>query len=146
MMEDGNLLRSRTCERCGGQVPLDLVKYYPKGINERILLCEKCSQQRETVMKDKLGYRSKLGQSSSITSKVPVISKIIPSQKPAQVQKPSFSKIAPQQPKLKPDINAKSPYFCTRCNYKFPVDEYSIPRNGYVQCPYCGKSDKTKKL
>lgn len=142
-MGDGNLLKSRTCERCGGQVPLDLVKYYPKGINERILLCEKCSQQRETVMKDKLGYRSKMGQSSIITEpRVMVTSKIIPgTKKPEQTLR-----TLPQQPKAqKNDLEQKAQYFCSRCNYKFPVDEFRIPRNGFVQCPYCGKSDKTKK-
>jgi DNA-directed RNA polymerase subunit RPC12/RpoP len=147
LMVDGvSLSRSRTCERCGATVSLDQVKFYPKGIDGKILLCEKCSHQRESAMKDSLGYRSKMGQSSSITERVPVTSKIIPSEKPASQRTKIFLKAAAQQPKPKADINAKSPYFCTRCNYKFPVDEYNIPRNGYVQCPYCGKSDKTKKL
>lgn len=40
-----DIRKTRTCDRCKGQTPLDKVRLVPKNKEENFVLCEKCSKE-----------------------------------------------------------------------------------------------------
>jgi DNA-directed RNA polymerase subunit RPC12/RpoP len=133
-MAEQDIRRTRTCEKCKKTISLDDVRYYPKGHDVYMLVCEKCKEDLKNISK---GDINKLKANPEYAFGKPKIPKILASvPRPEQQKAETTTKVSGDPSKVM--------YNCSRCKYDFKVDEYGL-RSPKVQCPYCGKSDKTKK-
>ena len=133
MTED--IRRTRTCERCKKAIPLDQVRYYPKGRDVYMLVCESCREDLKNISKGDLKNLNTRAEPALMKPKTPKILDSVP----APEQRTTLKTVASSSDGLQ-----KTMYNCSRCDYNFKVDEYSL-RSSKAQCPYCGKSDKTKR-
>ncbi len=112
--------KTRTCEKCSVQIPIDKVRLFPRDGERNWLVCESCCE------------RLKTNTSSRVMNRLP--------QKDAikNVAKP----IASPPAQKKTDDPAYKTKFCTRCKYYFKVDDNRAGVFFNIVCPYCGKNDR----
>ena len=134
-MAEQDIRRTRTCERCKTTMSLDQVRYYPKSHDVYMIVCDKCRDELKKISRGDLGNLRTKSDPMLMKPKIPKILESIPSPTPKPAEKTPVSST---------DDFSKVTYNCSRCDYDFKVDEYSL-RTPKAQCPYCGKSDKTKR-
>ncbi len=119
--------RTRTCEKCSVQVPLEKVRLFPRDKDKNWLVCEICCE------------RLKNCTPSKITNTLPKKEMV------KNVAKPVFPEV---KKKAEPVVIDKSysTLFCTRCKYYFKIDENRAGTFFNVVCPYCGKNDRLGNL
>ncbi len=135
-----DIRKTRTCEKCSAQIPLDKVKLYP-GNNERTLIvCERCLDRLKNAAKTTLSNAPK-----SVPSPVHNTPRAMMGNNPVPavpVKKVPVKNVL--QPK-KVETTLPESYRsikCTRCNYTFKVDKDRVNVYFKLVCPYCGKDDK----
>ena len=48
-----DIRKTRTCEKCKAAIPLDQIRLYPKNKDTNILVCQPCSQELNKNIKEK---------------------------------------------------------------------------------------------
>jgi len=123
--------KTRTCEKCSIQVPLDKTRLYPRDENKNWLICESCCEklkQRDTSHKI-------INKPTTLPKKDPI----------KNVSNPQLAESKMIKQKIDPDYETKH---CGRCSYYFKIDmnrhdlNRSIPKLNKIVCPYCGKDDR----
>ncbi len=158
--------KTRTCEKCKAQVPLNKVKLYPKDKDRNLLLCEACVEALKNAA------QSKIPSAFAKTPVKNVAPSIFPEPKvknlPKSVEMKSSaigikgsavhnapkpremeSAAAPKEPvknqyqpkKEEHKAGLKSMY-CSRCKYNFKIDPGKAGVSYRMVCPYCGQADR----
>ena len=126
-METRETCKTRTCEKCSVQVPLDKVRLYPRDAEKNWLVCESCCERLKSNSQTK---------ASNLLPKKDLIK---------NVAKPLLAKPPISITQKKPEQKNNSDYrtlFCTRCKYYFKVDDRKGGVYNKIVCPYCGKEDR----
>lgn len=134
-----DIRKTRTCEKCSAQIPLDKVKLYP-GNNERTLIvCEVCLDRLKNAAKTTLSNAPK-----SVLSPVHNTPRAMMGNNPLPTLP---AKKVPVKNVLQPKKTESLPESyrsvkCVRCNYSFKIDKDRANVYFKLVCPYCGKDDK----
>lgn len=144
-MDEQDIRRIRTCERCKSTVPLDGVRLYPKTHDQYMLVCERCCNELKGISKGKIPGAKERPPiiKEALKEKMPFVQA---QKKPEIQERPAIipRTIPITRANDNPEGDTKISYLCERCNYHFKVKESKI---GMMQsgCPYCGKADKLKR-
>ena len=114
--------KTRTCEKCSTQVPLDKIRLFPRDSTANWLVCESCCEK----LKEK-NTTTRVFNTPQV--KEPVRNVYNPQQAESRVVKQ----------KTDPSFDTKH---CNRCNYYFKVDNKGAINLKKIVCPYCGRNDR----
>ncbi|HLD00393.1 MAG TPA: hypothetical protein VJC39_01480 [Candidatus Nanoarchaeia archaeon] len=129
--------RTRTCERCTIQVPLDKVKLIPKNNDQNMLVCVECGDYLRQASMSKItnDYKPPIKNVYKFKEQKTILN--TPVEKQAALDQDNLD----QDPTPNPNKVIKL-LSCIRCNYDFKVNRDKAGRLHKVVCPYCGKADK----
>lgn len=132
-----DIRKTRTCEKCNIQVPLDKVKLYPKANDKTMMLCESCLDRLKNAAKTTFSNvpKSMLGPLHN-TPKTLMGNNPTPSVQKSAVKNVIQAKKTSAVPEGYLSVN------CNRCNYNFKIDKDRANVYFKLVCPYCGKDDR----
>lgn len=134
-----DIRKTRTCEKCNAQVPLDKVKLYPKTNDKTMMVCEACLDRLKNAAKTTFSNVPKhLQEPLRNTPKAMMGNNPTPA---APVKKVLIKNVL-QQKKAEPLAEGYRSINCIRCNYTFKIDKDRANVYFKLVCPYCGKDDK----
>ncbi len=120
--------RTRTCEKCSVQVPLEKVRLFPRDKERNWLVCEDCCGKLKDTTPSRITNVPKIGAVKNIA-------------RPTSFVSPKA------KAKTEPTSNKSyRTHFCSRCKYYFKVDENRAGTFFRIVCPYCGKDDRLESL
>ncbi len=132
-----DIRKTRTCEKCTMQVPLDKVKLYPRG-DKTMIVCEACLDRLKNAAKTTLSNVPKhLQEPLRNTPKALMGNNPTPA-----VMKAPIKNVLQPKPAGKALAESYRAVKCIRCNYSFKVDKDRVNVYFKLVCPYCGKDDK----
>ncbi len=165
------VLKTRTCERCKAQVPLNRVRLFPKDADRNWMVCENCCEVLRNM------NMTQVGRTMPAIDKKEPVRNVFQQKAPVQPFRPkelatparpgmsqrisdlarekgeavrNVYKVREPPVPFRPspsanDLVATTTHknlFCARCNFTFKVDKEKVGLLHRLSCPYCGKSDK----
>ena len=135
-----DIRKTRTCEKCNVQIPLDNVKLYPGNNGKTQIVCQTCLER----LKNNAAKTTLSNVPKRMLSPVHNTPRALMGNNP--VPAPPVKKVAIknvlESKKAEPLQEGYRSITCVRCNYTFKIDKDRANVYFKLVCPYCGKDDK----